>query len=172
MVLVDASHPDQWTRIPASKGGRTVAFANRINGYLARLGFFRLFNLNAPLIAGLPDRPAAEMRAFLARPQAWSTSSAVLSIWDQRTRPQINQSRSLGDLPLAVLSVTEQALYGEELTALQGELPALSSNNFHLTVQGATHENLVAQREHALIVVEAILQVLDAALTGKPLASE
>jgi pimeloyl-ACP methyl ester carboxylesterase len=170
MVLVDASHPDQWTRIPASKGGRTVALGNRITGYLARLGIVRLFDLNAALTAGLPDQPAAEMKAFLSRPQAYTTSSGVLAIWEQRTRPQINQARSLGNLPLAVLSVTEQALYGEVLTELQAELPALSSNSLHQTVVGATHESLTANRENARVVVSAILEVVEAAQTGKPLA--
>jgi hypothetical protein len=145
---------------------------NRITGFLVRLGIVRLFGLNTALTTGLPDRQAAELKAFLDRPRAWSTSSGVLSIWEARTRPDINQARSLGDMPLAVLSVTEQALYGEILTKLQAELPALSSNSLHRTVEGATHENLVAQRAHALVVVDAILRVLDAAQTGKPLALE
>jgi len=34
MVLVDASHPDQWVHIPESKGGRVVAAGNRITGYM------------------------------------------------------------------------------------------------------------------------------------------
>jgi pimeloyl-ACP methyl ester carboxylesterase len=172
MVLVDASHPDQWAHIPESKGGRTVALGNRITGILAQLGIVRLFGLNTSLIAGLPERQAAELKAFLDMPRAWSTSSGILSIWEKRTRSQINGASSLGDLPLAVLSVTEQALYGEVLTELQAELPALSSNSFHRTVAGATHENLVSQREHALIVVDAILRVMEAAQTGKPLAAE
>ena len=137
MVLVDASHPDQWAHIPASKGGRTTAFANRITGILARLGVVRLFDLNSPLVDGLPERQAAEMKAILARPQAWVTSSGILSIWETRTRSIINGAHSLGDLPLVVLSVTEQALYGDVLTMLQAELPALSSNSFHLTVKGS-----------------------------------
>jgi pimeloyl-ACP methyl ester carboxylesterase len=172
MVLVDASHPDQWAHIPASRGGRTVSMGNRVTGFLTRLGIVRLFGMNAGLVAGLPDPQAAELKAFLDRPQAWSTSSGVLSVWDSRTKNQINQASSLGNLPLAVLSVTEQAIYSEVLTELQAELPALSSNSLHRTVEGATHENLVSQREHALEVVDVILRVLDSAQTGKPLASE
>jgi hypothetical protein len=136
------------------------------------VGIVRLFNLNAALVIGLPDRPAAELEAFLNRPQAWLTSSGVLSIWDQRIRPQINKARSLENLPLAVLSVTEQALYSNVLTELQARLPALSSNSLHQTVEGATHENLVSQREHALIVVDTILRVMEAAQTGELLTSE
>ena len=43
-----------------------------------RLGILRLFNMNAPLTAGLPDRPAAELKAFLDRPG---------SMVDERRRP-------------------------------------------------------------------------------------
>jgi hypothetical protein len=55
------------------------------------------------------------------------------------------------------------------LTKLQNELPALSSNSKHITVQGARHENLVSQHEHARVVTDAILQVVEAARTGKAL---
>jgi pimeloyl-ACP methyl ester carboxylesterase len=172
MVLVDASHPDQWAQIPESRGGRTVSVGNRITGFLTGLGIVRLFDMNASLTAGLPDRQAAELKAALNRSQAWSTSSDVLSIWEKRTRPKINAAQSLGNLPLAVLSVTEQAIYSEVLTELQAELPALSSNSLHRTIEGATHEDLVSQREHALQVVGVILQVLESAQSGMPLLPE
>jgi pimeloyl-ACP methyl ester carboxylesterase len=178
MVLVDASHPDQWAAVPLTRGGRLVAASNRILSYLAPLGVVRLFDLNKALVAGLPDRQAAEMKAILARPRSWSTSSDVLLVWNERSRPQINQARSLGDLPLVVLSATELPSaasaggYAEALAAQQAELPGLSSNSLHLTVEGATHEGLVAKREYALVVVDAILRVLDVSQTGDPLAEE
>ena len=83
---------------------------------------------------------------------------------------RINQARSLGDLPLAVISVTEQPVFGGVLTKLQDELPTLSSNSVHYTEAGATHENLVADQSHARSVAEAIRQVLEAARSGQPLA--
>jgi pimeloyl-ACP methyl ester carboxylesterase len=172
MVLVDASHPDQWANIPASRGGSMVSFGNRVSGVLATLGVLRLFDINASLTAGLPNQPAAEMKAILNRPGAWYTSSSVLGTWEARTRPQVNQARHLGNLPLAVLSVTEQAIYSDVLTKLQAELPALSTNSLHLTVEGATHESLTAKREHAMVVANAIRQVLEASETGSPLAAK
>ena len=169
MVLVDAAHPDQWVHIPTSNGGQTVATANQIASYLTWVGVVRLLDLTAAVTDGLPARPTAEMKAILAQPRSWMASSAVLGVWDARTRPQINNARILGALPLAVLSVTEQALYAETLTQLQAGLPALSSNSMHLTVQGSTHENLIARRENALIVVDAIRRVIASAQTGEPL---
>jgi len=171
MVLIDASHPDQWAHIPASRDGRLNGRGNHFTAFLARFGIVRLFQPGRAVYAGLPERPAAEMRAILAQPQSWSTGGDVLLLWNERTRPQINQAARLGDLPLAVLSVTEQALYADVLTGLQAELATLSSNSFHYTEAGATHESLVAERDHALVVVEAIRRVLEAARTGQPLES-
>lgn len=54
IVLVDASHPDQWVNIPSARQGRTVALGNRVTGLLARLGVLRLFRAQRPYIAGLP----------------------------------------------------------------------------------------------------------------------
>jgi hypothetical protein len=68
-----------------------------------------------------------------------------------------------------VLSVTEQSHYAAVLTALQAELPSLSSNSVHTTVRGATHEGLVSRPEHVLVVAHAIRRVVEAARTGQPL---
>lgn len=170
MVLIDSSHPDQWAHIPASRGGKLTGRGNLLTGFLARLGLVRLFRLGRAEYKGLPERPAAEMQAILAKPETWQSSGEVLMIWDERTRPQINQAHSLGDLPLAVLSVTEQPVFADVLTRLQAELPRLSSNSLHTTIAGATHESLVAERAHALVVAAAIRQVVESARTGQPLA--
>jgi len=67
---------------------------------------------------------------------------------------------SLGDLPLVVLGVSDQPRGGETLTELQAELPGLSTNSARRIVQGATHEALVARREHAMVVADAIRAVV------------
>jgi pimeloyl-ACP methyl ester carboxylesterase len=178
MVLVDASHPDQWAAVPAARGGRTIAFGNRATGFLARLGIVRMLDMNKSVRAGLPELQAAEMKAILAQPQSWSTSGNTLAMWGARIRPQINQASELGDLPLVVLTAPVRPSgasvggYADTLNSQQDELSTLSSNSLHLTVDGATHESLVAERENALDVANAILQILDAAETGKPLAAE
>ena len=167
MVLVDASHPDQWAHIPASRDGKFNGNANLVTAFLARLGVVRFFHLESASYAGLPERQATEMEAILAKPESWRNSGQVLLIWNDRSRPQINQARSLDDLPLAVLSVTEQPIYGDVLTSLQNDLPTLSSNSVHYTEVGATHETLVSERKHALVVARTIQSVLEAARTGR-----
>jgi pimeloyl-ACP methyl ester carboxylesterase len=170
MVLIDASHPDQWAHIPAAEGGRLIATSNRVLAFLAHFGLLRFWNPEAKLIDGLPLRQYAEMKAFLALPRQWSTGADGLAVWETLTRPQINGARSLGDTPLAVLSVTEQARYAEVLTLLQAELPRLSSNSTQRIVEGATHDGLVCKRENALVVADAIRQVVEAAHRGQPFA--
>jgi pimeloyl-ACP methyl ester carboxylesterase len=171
LVLVDASHPDQWLHIPMSMRGALPGFANRVLAVLARFGVLRVVDPLTPQIAmGLPEHQYAEMRAIIALPRSSWTGAEALSAWDELTRPRINTARSLGDLPLAVVSVTEQPLVGEILTALQNELPGLSSNSVHRTVAGATHEDLISKREHAEEVAGAIRDVTQAAVTSARVA--
>jgi pimeloyl-ACP methyl ester carboxylesterase/membrane protease YdiL (CAAX protease family) len=160
LVLVDASHPDQWAHIPESLDGKLTATSNRLLSNFATIGFLRMFDLVTPQVAtGLPEHEYAIMRANFALPQASAVGADSLTVWDSRTRAQVSAARPLGDLPLAVLSVTEQPLYGEVLTALQGEMPGLSSNSAHRIVVGATHENLISDRAHAAVVADTILQI-------------
>jgi pimeloyl-ACP methyl ester carboxylesterase len=169
LVLVDASHHDQWLHIPMSMRGTLPGFANRVLAVLAGFGLLRVVDVLTPQIAmGLPERQYAEMQAIIARPRSSWTGGQTLSAWDELTRPRIDSARSLGDLPLAVVSVTEQPLVGETLTKLQDELPGLSSNSVHRTVLGATHEELISKREHAEEVAAAIRDVVEAAVTGAP----
>ena len=170
LALVDASHPDQWITIPASREGRTVAFGNRVTALLCRIGLLRLFHMEESFITGLPPLEYGEMRAYLATPQGWLAGADGIIAWGDMSRAQVNATRSLGDLPLFVLSVTEQAHYAAELTALQADLATLSTNSKHVTVEGATHYTLVSKQEYAAIVSDAIRQVIEAARTGRALA--
>jgi pimeloyl-ACP methyl ester carboxylesterase len=166
MVLVDASHPDQWAHIPAARDGRTVAWANRLTAAIAYVGLLRLFRAERPYITGLPARQYAEMRAYLSRPDGWRIGAQGLFAWGRRSRAQVNAARSLGNLPLLVLSVTEQSRYSDVLTRLQDELVSLSSRSRHVTVAGANHYTLVSEQQFATAVSDAVRAVISAAQTG------
>jgi len=171
MVLVDGSHPDQWVRLGVSS--KMVGVGNKVGGFLARFGLFRIVNGEYKLLAdGLPPQQYAELMAFAGSPRALSVAGDAALVWDDITRPLVNNAGSLGDRPLVVLSVTEQPRRGAQLTELQAELPALSSNSQHITVQGAYHEGLLSQREYARFVTEAILHVVETLRAGKPLAQQ
>jgi hypothetical protein len=61
-------------------------------------------------------------------------------------------------------------MFAQTLTEeLQAELHALSSNSLYIIVDGATHDSLVAEREHAPVVVDAIRPILETARTGNAL---
>ena len=79
------------------------------------------------------------------------------------SREQLNAAQPLGDLPLAVLAVSEQPVGGELLTALQRELAELTENASFEVVQGASHESLISNREHARVVAKTIKAVVAAA---------
>ena len=171
MVLVDGSHPDQWVRFGVSS--KLVAYGNKVSSILARFGIFRVFDKEYRLLAdGLPPRAHAELMAFARTPRALATVGGTALAWDGRTRPLVNQAPGLGDRPLIVISVTEQPRMGDKLTELQAELPALSTQSRHITVAGAYHEGLLSQPDHARLVTAAIIDVVEAVRSGRPLAPE
>jgi pimeloyl-ACP methyl ester carboxylesterase len=170
MVLVDASHPDQWARFGVSS--RLLGFGNKVSSVLARFGLSRLLNREYKLLAdGLPPQAYAELMALASSPRALSVSGDAAFAWDERTRPLVNEAATLGDLPLIVLSVTEQPKLSEKLTELQAELPGLSSNSKHITVDGAYHEGLLSREPFARVVTESIVEVVNAIRSGQPLTS-
>ena len=144
MVLVDGSHPDQWVRMGVSS--KVFGTSNYVSALLARFGLFRIFKSEFTLLAnGLPQQQYDELMAFASTPHSLSSAGDSLMVWDSISRPLVNNAGSLGDLPLIVLSVTDQPRMGAKLTELQAELPSLSTNSEHITVQGAYHEGLVSQ---------------------------
>ena len=162
LVLVDASHPDQWVRWPTPHADRMLEVSQRIFGWLGWLGVLRALNLSRGITAGLPARQAAELRAGAALPGFAATEAAQIRSWSV-SREQLNAAGPLGDLPLAVLAVSEQPVGGELLTALQRELAELTKDASFEVVQGASHESLIANREHARIVAKTIESVVQAA---------
>lgn len=171
MVLVDGSHPDQWVRMGVSS--KVIGTSNHVSGLLAHFGLFRIFKGEYRLLAnGLPPQQYDELMALASAPRALSSAGDSLFVWDSISRPLVNDVSSLGDLPLIVLSVTDQPRMGAKLTELQAELPSLSTNSEHITVQGAYHEGLVSQEKYARVVTDAIRRVVEAARTGAPLAGE
>jgi pimeloyl-ACP methyl ester carboxylesterase len=162
LVLVDASHPDQWVRWPTPHADKILEVSQRIFGWLGWLGVLRALNLSRGISAGLPARQAAELRAGAALPGFAATEAAQIRSWSV-SREQLNAARPLGDLPVAVLGVSEQPVGGELLTALQRELAQLTETASFEVVQGASHESLISELEHARIVAKTIQAVVQAA---------
>jgi pimeloyl-ACP methyl ester carboxylesterase len=162
LVLVDASHPEQWVRWPTPHAAQILEVSQRIVGWLGWFGLLRVLNLSRRISAGLPARQAAELRAGAALPGYAATEAAQIRSWSV-SREQLRAAAPLDDLPLAVLAVSEQPVGGELLTALQRQLSELTARASFETVQGASHESLISDREHARVVAKTILSVVQAA---------
>jgi pimeloyl-ACP methyl ester carboxylesterase len=158
VVLLDAVHPDQHLRSSAIAIHMRTGFRFlKTVPLLARLGYVRLTRLFAAWGEGLPARQAAESEAFLATYQHLRTTREESRAWDTICA-EVRRSGDLADTPLAVVTAGKDVLPGQP--ELQGELALLSSDSIHLVVSGADHVTLVTRREHALVVVEAIRQVV------------
>jgi len=162
LVLVDASHPDQWVRWPTPRADRILELSQRLFGWLGWFGLLRTLNLTRGISAGLPAQQVAELRAGAALPGFAATEAAQMRSWSL-SRQQLSAAQPLGNLPLAVLTVSEQPRGGELLRALQTELAELTQDASFEVVQGASHESLVSDRENARVVAKTILAVVQAA---------
>lgn len=158
MVLVDASHPDQYSRNPAIRRYMNSGFKLlRKIPILTKLGYVRLTGCLNCQAEGLPARQRAEAQVFLSSYSHFCTTLHESLAWE-KICAEVRCARNLGNKPLAVLSAGRDLLPGS--LELQGDLATLSSDSTHHIVKGATHVTLVSHREHALSVVEAIRQVV------------
>jgi hypothetical protein len=56
--------------------------------------------------------------------------------------------------------------------ALQAELPKLSTNSLHMTIEGASHASLVFNPDHAQQTSAMIAKVVEAVRLGTTLAGQ
>jgi pimeloyl-ACP methyl ester carboxylesterase len=172
VVLIDASHPDQFNRLPAEELAEGEAF-QRLAPLLAAanaLGVSHLyFALGGEMdFSDLPEQQKAEMKVFWSSPRQFTSGMA-----EQRVRPetdaQVLATGTLGALPLAVITAGTGS--SETWLALQNDLATLSTNAIHITLAEASHASLAFNPEHAQQVSAAILQVVEAAGSGRPLTA-
>jgi pimeloyl-ACP methyl ester carboxylesterase len=165
VVLVDSSHPEQFTRTPE---GRAMYRQTRRMGavipWLTRLGVIRLLNIY-PAHPDLPPHQRTQIEAFNSSTQQLSTTAEEFRATPE-TMAEVRNTGTLGDKPLAVISAGEQSSSWLEL---QDELAALSSDSIHRVVDGATHESLLYDKGDAKVTSAAILEVVDVVRNDQPL---
>jgi pimeloyl-ACP methyl ester carboxylesterase len=165
VVLVDSSHPEQFTRSPE---GRAMYEQNRRMGaflpWLTRLGVIRLINFY-PAHPDLPSQQRAQIEAFNSSTQQVVTTVEEFGATPQ-TNAQVRSTQSLGDKPLAVVSASQQS---SDWLEMQDELAALSTNSIHPVLEGATHESLLYDKGDSQVTSATIEQVVDAVRTDRPL---
>jgi pimeloyl-ACP methyl ester carboxylesterase len=165
VVLVDSSHPEQFTRSPKERAQyeQTVRLGAVISS-LTRLGVIRLSNYY-PAHPDLPPHQRAQIEAFNA-----STHHVATTLEEYRATPQttaqVRRAGSLGYTPLVVITAGEQSSVWLEM---QDELAALSPNSIHRVVEGATHESLLYDKGDSQVTSAAIHKVVEAVRNDQPL---
>jgi pimeloyl-ACP methyl ester carboxylesterase len=168
LVLVDATHPDVWTRTPAGRAEyQATARRSRMAPIVAGLGLIRLLDL-FPLHADLPPQQEAQYTAFKNSTAFWSVSDAEYRA-TPATVTQARSAGSLGRLPLTVVSAGQHVRDDPLWSQLQDELATLSTNGIHSVVDGADHFSLLLKQQDARMTAAAILRTVKAVRTGQPL---
>jgi len=169
IVLLDSSHPDQWTSTAAGKSQfESNAGIYKIAPWLARIGVMRVMGVFQP-DPGLPTPQNEALKAFFAATKDWDAQSAEF-LDSPATNNQARNLTSLGAMPLFVLTATEHGTPPEQeqlWQSWQKELALLSTNSVHQIVPQANHASFWLDPATAKISVEKILHVVEAAQTGE-----
>jgi pimeloyl-ACP methyl ester carboxylesterase len=171
MVLVDSSHPDQWTRTSEGQAQYQQNLQlNSVAPFLARIGLLRLIDY-FPARPYLPAQQAAELKAWNDSTQYLQINRAEFQASSQ-VGDQVRSTNALGALPLMVLTATEHGASTREplWQTFQTELAALSTNRSHRVVAGADHDSLLIKQGDAQITSAAIRDVVTAVRMRQPLA--
>lgn len=161
LVLVDSTHPQQFTRSEAQRTSlRPLASS------IDRRAMRGLLGLRAEsALLGQFDALPATHRETSKR--AWARTRSALATRRelQRCLPQwlvdVAGLSSIGTIPVAVVSsgrmIANDTVHGE----LQAEFPHVSAVHYHDTVEDASHASLLCESEHAARVVKALNWVRD-----------
>ncbi len=172
MVQIDASHPDAWRRLGLREASSADPSILKMGPTASRFGLLRLMGF-PPIDTDLPERQQQEMRAFFV-----TTKFAESALAFDKAFPTILEDArhitGLEDIPLAVLTLgsVDAALTDESvnLKGMQLELATLSVDSVYRAIEGATHNSLVHNQQIAQASIQAILDVIEAVRSGRPLS--
>ena len=160
MVLVDSTAPASAAKpgTPSPGHGGSDDVMSRVSALVstsARLGLGRLYAQSD--FGSLPPRSRDEVRASVA------TASTLRSTIDEyvQATASTEQAAALGDFadkPLIVL--TAGSGHDAAWSAAQNRMARLSTNSVHRIIDGAAHEDLIADEEDAAATTQAILDVV------------
>lgn len=170
LILIESSHPDQFDRLPQLGGFRPPSrLLIRAVPLLRRVGIMRHVMRSELQVKALPAKEQKALKVVSA-----GSIATVLSEFGQisNSLARASEIRSLGDLPLLVLSIgnapdvsrmpdVEQAQADEGYALwveLQHELAALSSTGRVRQISDATHYMQFSQPD---AIVEEINAFLD-----------
>jgi pimeloyl-ACP methyl ester carboxylesterase len=193
VVLVDASHEDQLTRMPAAytQLERQSAGTLRLVELAAQFGLLRLWGAAAGAQAlpinmqGLPAAAQAVELAFMAHPAGLAAARGEFQAFEESCA-QVRAAGDLGDRPLVVLTagnsfdieaLQELGLPADfpfaQLQAMQNELAALSTHSTHLVAEGSGHAIHLEQPDWVVTAIREVVEKIPAQeyLTSTPLGT-
>jgi pimeloyl-ACP methyl ester carboxylesterase len=165
LVMLDAQPADVYTELP---GWRTFYALYRrgeaLAPSLARLGIARIAYDIVP--SGLPPTERAEEQAVM------STAAYYRALHDEiaQLRTSLTQAQQVtgyGDTPLIVVTAGRDAQDG--WLPLQDSMARLSTNSVHRILPDATHASLIEDQHDSRYASSAILDVVHAVRSGRPL---
>jgi pimeloyl-ACP methyl ester carboxylesterase len=170
VVLVDASHEDQWARVPRLRAALSEATGQFRT--LSRLGTFGVIAFVPEKIPtwGLSDSLGAQYRAVLAGRDHFAGALEELEGFETSLTQVREAHINLGDLPLRVVSrgradsipgatAAEQRAYDSTWQVMQVELTALSSRATRVVATRSGHN---IPTEQPAIVIDAIRDIVRA----------
>ncbi len=168
IVLVDSTVIPGESNYPSWKAFNDVVQAGL--WVMTRTGVLRLTVSGQFQSSGYPADIAQELSALQARNQTFDTTYAetiaAMPAFIEADAPAAN----LGNLPMAVLWAGAGPMGGEHMAGVRAEMAGYSSNSVSRMIEGANHGSILGNEAYAQQVTNAILDVIEAAQTGKPLA--
>jgi pimeloyl-ACP methyl ester carboxylesterase len=138
---------------------------------MQRLGVMRLLGTGSARAMGYPPEIAPELAALQSHNQTLDTDMLEKGLPAYWTLIQASEAaEDLGDLPLAVLWASES--YATYDRAAVNKVATFSSNSVTRVIEGANHGSILGTEQYAQQVSDAILDVIEAAQTGRSVASE
>src|SRR5687768_989553 len=149
VVWLDPTHPEQ---LPKSRRMQTFFFFLEFAHLLAARGLPSITLRMVSDLQGLPEADFRAVKMFLKNPRHLKITAREARAW--KLSADYIRETNLGATPLLVISAQKNALrkWGE----YQKELAELSTKSKHVTFTDASHLSMIAQREHAMRVVETI----------------
>jgi pimeloyl-ACP methyl ester carboxylesterase len=183
MVLVDATHQEQFERVPGMESGRKMlSVLSRVGPVLTATGVIRLSGMFPPT-SDLPPLHRKHIENL-----TYQTPHLIAAFKEYGALPKaMEQARStegLGDKPLAVVSASDhgggmmahsgvEAEQSEQAAqTLQSELANLSSNSTRRVIEGSDHGSVITNQHHAQQTSEEILKLVEAVRTGQSLEEQ
>ena len=152
----------------------SFAGLNVIFGAMTRLGLPRLTDPSVFQNASYPPNIALELVSLRSRNEVVDTNFVEFHAEMWALTEASATAENLDDLPMAVMWASEgwastDAQIGNA-PAARAEIATYSSNSVPRLIEGADHLSILGNEQYAQEVTDAILDVIEAAETGEPMA--